>query len=184
MVFALVGCGGSKKADTTKEAAKTDVAKEEPKKEEAKKPDTKITYENFLSVKMGQSYDDVKAILGEGKETSSSEINKIKTTIYNWNGKGASNVIITIQNGEVKGKTQMGLNDSKTNITMDQYNKVEKGITYEQLKAILGEGQILSETEIIKQKSIMYGYINKDGSNANFTFNNDSLAMKAQFNLK
>lgn len=191
-IGALSSCGSKdKKTDTSKETtANTDKQETksevstEVKKEEPKKQDTKITYENFLNVKMGQSYDEVKEILGEGNESSSSEISDIKTTIYNWNSKGLGNIIITIQNGEVKGKAQMGLNDNKANITMEQYNKIENGITYEQLKTILGDGQILSETEIMNQKSIMYAYINKNGSNANFTFSNDSMSMKSQFNLK
>ena len=44
------------------------------KKVEPKKDDNKITYENFLSIRMNQSYEEAKSILGEGTENSSSEI--------------------------------------------------------------------------------------------------------------
>lgn len=71
------------------------------------------------------------------------------------NNKGVSNANITIQNGIVTIKGQFGLNSNKSDITLDKYNKIEKGLTYEQVKAILGEGQVLSETEIAKQKAIV-----------------------------
>lgn len=146
--------------------------------------EAKVTYENFLNIKMGQSYEEVIALLGEGKESSLSEISNIKTTIYRWNGKGINNISVTIQNGIVTAKAQAGLNSNKTDITMDNYNKIENGMTYEQIKSILGEGEVTSQTETINHKSTIYSYINKDGSYASFTFTNDSMSMKAQFNLK
>lgn len=57
-------------------------------------------------------------------------------------------------------------------------------IQNDEVKDILGEGQILSQTKIMDMESIIYTWINKDGSNANFTFSDGKLEMKAQFNLK
>lgn len=141
----------------------------------------KVTYENFLNIKMGQSYGEIAALLGEGKESSSSDID---ATIYRWNGKGISNISVTVQNGIITAKTQAGLNNNQIDITMDNYNKIENGMTYEQVKSILGEGEVTSQTEMTNQKSITYSYINKDGSYASFTFTGDSMSTKAQFNLK
>lgn len=148
------------------------------------KEDTKITYDNFLSIKMGMTYDEVKQILGEGSEMSSNEISGIKTTMYTWQGSGMSNISVTIQNDAVTNKAQAGLKDMDAGITMDKYNQVKNGMTYDEVKGILGEGQILSETKIMDTTSVMYEYINKDGSNANFTFDSSGVVMKAQFNLK
>ena len=190
----IVNLGNGNKTDTTaskvestaktEDATKQEENKEVPKKEEPKKEGTKITYENFLNIKMGQSYDEVVALLGEGKESSSSEVAGIKTTIYQWNGSGVGNMNITIQNGAVTGKAQMGLQSMDSKITMDLYNQIQNGMTYEQTKAILGEGQIISEVKIMDSDAKIYSYANKNGSNANFTFSNDSMDMKAQFNLK
>ena len=141
----------------------------------------KVTYENFLNIKMGQSYEEIADLLGEGKESSSSDID---TTIYRWNGKGISNISVTVQNGIITAKTQAGLNSNQVDITMDNYNKIENGMTYEQVKSILGEGEVTSQTDMTNQKSITYSYINKDGSYASFTFTEDSMSTKAQFNLK
>lgn len=149
---------------------------------EDKTTDTaKVTYENFLNIKMGQSYEEIADLLGEGKEGSSSDID---TTIYRWNGKGISNISVTVQNGIITAKTQAGLNSNQIDITMDNYNKIENGMTYEQVKSILGEGEVTSQTDMTNQKSITYSYINKDGSYASFTFTGDSMSTKAQFNLK
>lgn len=149
---------------------------------EDKTTDTaKVTYENFLNIKMGQSYEEIADLLGEGKESSSSDID---TTIYRWNGKGISNISVTVQNGIITAKTQAGLNSNQIDITMDNYNKIENGMTYEQVKSILGEGEVTSQTDMTNQKSITYSYINKDGSYASFTFTEDSMSTKAQFNLK
>lgn len=133
---------------------------------------------------MGMTYDEVKQILGEGSEMSSNEISGIKTTMYTWQGSGMSNISVTIQNDAVTNKAQAGLKDMDAGITMDKYNQVKNGMTYDEVKGILGEGQILSETKIMDTTSVMYEYINKDGSNANFTFDSSGVVMKAQFNLK
>lgn len=146
--------------------------------------DTKITYENFLKIQMGQKYSDVVALIGEGKEQTSSEVSGIKTVIYTWNGTGISNMNVTIQNDIIMGKAQLGLKSADDKITLDKYNQVKEGMTYAQTKAVLGDGQIVSETKVMDTQSVIYEWINKDSSNANFTFSGDKLQMKAQFNLK
>lgn len=163
--------------------------KEQPKEQEAQnkqppKEETKVSYENFMKIKMGAKYDEVKTLLGEGTEESSSEIGGTKTTLYSWTGPGISNMNVTIQNGIVTGKAQAGLMDMDAKITLEQYNKVKEGMTYQQTKAILGEGQITSQTKIMSTESIMYSWINKNGSNMNATFTGGKMVMKAQFNLK
>ncbi len=48
----------------------------------------------------------------------------------------------------------------------------------------LGEGQLAPQIKIMDVESIIYTWMNKDSSNANFTFSSNKLDMKAQFNLK
>lgn len=178
LILGLVGCS-SKTVET-----QNDTASNPPAVTEEKKTDTKVTYENFLKINMGAKYDEVKNILGDGKEESSSEVAGIKTNLYSWNGSGISNLTITIQNDEVTAKAQAGLESMDAKITLDKYNQVKEGMSYDEVKDILGGGQILSQTKIMDMESIMYTWINKDGSNANFTFSGGKLEMKAQFNLK
>lgn len=180
VVIVLIGAAGSganSNNNSSTEAASSN-------KVDTKKETTKITYENFLNIQMGQSYDEVVALLGEGKESSSNELAGIKTTLYEWKGSGMGNMNVTIQNGAVTAKAQAFLQKPNANITMDLYNQIQNGMTYDQVKGILGEGELTSETKIMDSAAKLYSYINKDGSSANFTFTNDSMDLKAQFNLK
>ena len=183
IIVAAIG-GGAKGDKSNNENSTKPVEKQEEKANKEKKEDTKVTYDNFLKVNMGAKYDEIVAILGEGKELSSSEIGGVKNVIYTWNGSGISNVTITIQNDEVTAKAQAGLGNNDAGITLDKYNQVTEGMTYDEVKAILGEGQLTSQIKIMDTESLIYSWINKDGSNANFTFSGDKLDMKAQFNLK
>ncbi|MGN0143871.1 MAG: DUF3862 domain-containing protein [Clostridium sp.] len=153
-----------------------------PRKNE--KENSKVNYDNFLSIQMGMTYEEVKDILGDGKEESSNETNGVKTVMYSWKADEYSNLSITIQDDIVINKDQAGLLDMDAQITMDKYNQIQNGMTYNQVQEILGEGQMISETEIMGEKGTIYEYINKDQSKANFIFSSDSLIDKAQLNLK
>ncbi|MDV3429483.1 MAG: DUF3862 domain-containing protein [Bacillota bacterium] len=145
---------------------------------------SKITYDNFLKINMGAKLKDVTGLLGEGSEQSSSEVGGIKTVMYTWNGPGISNMNVTVQNGAITGKAQAGLQEMDAKVTLEKYNKVKEKMTYAQVKAILGEGQIISQTKIMSIESTIYEWINKDGSNMNGSFTGGKLEMKSQFNLK
>lgn len=194
-IIVIIGAIGGGKNDTkdkevattnseTSSSASNETSSNETETSTKKEEDTKINYDNFLNIQMGMTYDQVKEVIGEGEEVSSSEIEGIKTVMYSWQGKGLDNISVTIQNDAVTNKAQTGLMDMDAGITMDKYNQIQNGMTYDQVKEILGEGQILSETKIMDMTSIVYEYINKDGSNANFTFDANGMSMKAQFNLK
>lgn len=154
------------------------------KKVEPKKDDNKITYENFLSIRMNQSYEEAKSILGEGTENSSSEIGGMSTKMYTWKGKGISNMNMTIQDGVVVGKAQFGLNKNNSGITLEKYNSVNEGMTLEEVNSILGEGGLTSQTQIMDLECSIYSWANKDGSNCDITFQGGVVNMKAQFGLK
>lgn len=191
MIGALVsGCSDSKQSDSAKETANTSstssdtAATQDTSKEDANKEDTKITYDNFMKIQMGQSYNDVVSLLGEGKESSSSQVGDVKTVIYEWTGSGMGNINVTVEGGVVTGKAQAFLKDYDAKITMDLYNKIENGMTYDQVKGILGEGELSSESKLMDSDSKMYSYVNKDGSNASFTFSDGKMDTKSQLNLK
>ncbi len=184
IVIAAIGGNGGKDKTSAKNETSTKSAEKQEEKKPEKKEETKVTYENFLKVNMGAKYDEVVSILGEGKELSSSEVGGIKSKMYTWNGSGISNVTVTIQNDEVTAKAQAGLGNMDAGITLEKYNQATEGMTFDEVKAILGEGQLTSQTKIMDMESVMYTWMNKDGSNANFTFSSDKLEMKAQFNLK
>ena len=162
----------------------TDTTKKDTSKAEEKKEESKVNYENFLKIKMDSKYEDVVALIGEGKELTSSEISGIKTVMYTWNGSGFSNMNVTIQNGIVTGKASLDLSNVDAKVTLEKYNKIKDGMSYAEVKAILGEGELMSQTKIMDMESTMYTWVNKGGSNMNCTFSGDNMMMKAQFNLK
>lgn len=183
IVIIVATTGGKGKPGNEGESTATNSSQDNENKK-TKKEETKVNYENFLSINMGMTYEEVVAILGEGEETTSTSIGDTTTKIYSWKGKGISNSNVTVQNDSVVGKAQAGLNKKDANITLEKYESITDGMTYEQVKEIIGEGEISSQTKVLDMEVIIYSYVNKNGSSANFTFNNDSLKLKAQFGLK
>ena len=144
----------------------------------------KYTYEKFLKVSMGMTYDQVKAILGDGTEESSTGDGADKTVSYTWKNDDGGNISVMIQGTKVTNKAQAGLQSMDAKVTMEKYNKIKSGMTYDQVKEILGEGQLISETELMGTKDQMYEWINSDGANMNITFQNGKVDTKTQFELK
>lgn len=78
--------------------------------------------------------------------------------------------------------TQMSNNE----ITLEQYNKIQLGMTEKEMFDILGNnGTIGAETEISDIKTVVYEYEGKGGTGiATFTVQNGKVAMKTQYGLK
>lgn len=185
IVFGIAGSASSNK-DKGKDAVseKQESTASTDKKDDKKKEDSKVNYDNFMKIAMGSTYTDVVNLLGEGTESTSSEVGGIKTVMYTWKGSGVSNMNITIQNGAVTGKTQLGLSKPTGDITLEKYNKIENGMSLQQVEAILGNGALTSQSKIMDIESSIYSWANKDGSNCNVTLQGDSVQMKAQLSLK
>lgn len=151
---------------------------------ESENSNSRITYDNFTKLKMGSSYEDIEDILGKGREVYSNEISKVKTTIYEYEGEGVSDITLTLQNNKLTSKTQMGLKTMNAGITLDKYDIILDGMSYDEVSLLLGDGQLTTESNISGNSTYVYSYINEDGSSANFTFGSKGLIMKAQYNLK
>ncbi|NFV13050.1 DUF3862 domain-containing protein [Clostridium sporogenes] len=165
---------------------KTDTAstKNSTKTEDKKEDTRKITYEKFSKVSMGSTYEEVKSILGKGKESTSSEVGGIKTVIYTWNNGDGSNMNVTFQNDKSLGKAQAGLSREKADVNMEKYNKIETGMDYNKVKEILGEGELMSISQIAGSNTSIYSWVNSNGTNMNVTFQDGTSTAKAQFGLK
>lgn len=73
--------------------------------------------------------------------------------------------------------------DSEAKVTLAQYNDIKIGMTYDEIKEIIGgEGAALAETD----KSVVYMYSGSgdSGANASFSFYEDKLGAKSQVGLK
>ena len=77
-------------------------------------------------------------------------------------------------------------------ITFDEYQQIQNGMSYRGVVQIIGnEGEELSRNTIDgvpgvmeSVETIMYQWVNNNGSNMNAIFQNDKLMQKAQFGLK
>lgn len=78
--------------------------------------------------------------------------------------------------------------EEKCAITLNEFNNIENGMSYEQVRDIVGcEGTVLSEVgeKGTEYYTIMYSWYAENGiANANFTFQNNKLITKAQLGLE
>lgn len=84
-------------------------------------------------------------------------------------------------------KEVSGVSDKSEYITLDEYNQVDTGMTYEEVQEIIGSaGTISSQVESNGYKIIIVTWYGNGtaGSNANVTFTNNSVSGKAQVGLK
>lgn len=84
-------------------------------------------------------------------------------------------------------KSVSGVSDSSEYITMDEYNQIETGMSYEKVQEIVGSsGEISAESEVAGTKIIIVTWYGNGvaGSNANVTFTNNAVTTKAQVGLK
>lgn len=71
-------------------------------------------------------------------------------------------------------------------ISKDEYDQIQTGMSYEQVKEIIGsDGEEVSTATVGDMTTTIYMWYGKDHmSNANVTFQNDSMFAKAQFGLE
>ena len=100
----------------------------------------------------------------------------------------ASAIIIgTIGQNDFIQKSVSGVSDASEYITMEEYNKIDTGMTYEEVAEIVGsagEVTVQSETGNIKIVMVTWYGNGTAGSNANVTFTNNEVTAKAQVGLK
>lgn len=177
--FSIMGCGNSNSSSST--TTQTSSQKTPSKAE--------IAYKAFLDLPMGATYDQAKQALGvDGKLSHENEIAGHKTQSYNFQIDN-STINLMFQEGQLTSKAMASLSFLKTNndsVTLDKFNKVQTGMSYDQVKQIFGsDGYLASETSIMGSTSKLYHWINKNGSNAVITFNNNGVVdSKSPFGLK
>ena len=74
---------------------------------------------------------------------------------------------------------------SASGVTLAAYMQIQNGMTYEQVREIIGTaGEEISRSNIAGYSTVMYSWKNWNGSNMNAMFQNDQLVTKAQFGLR
>lgn len=96
-------------------------------------------------------------------------------------------VLMIAFSGIMMSITSPGGSPSPELITMEEYNKIQSGMTYDEVKEIIGSGGELTSTVSANgyTVSIYSWYGNKTtGANANVTFENGKVIGKAQVGLQ
>lgn len=99
---------------------------------------------------------------------------------------GGSIHFATLQNGAIQ-KSVSGVSDNSEYITLEEFNKIEPGMTYETVSKIVGsKGTVSSQVTMngINNTIITWYGNGLAGSNANVTFLNNKVNGKAQVGLK
>lgn len=100
----------------------------------------------------------------------------------------------SLMNNQSSSKPEAGFkmpSIGKQIITFDKYQKIQNGMSYKQVVEIIGaEGEEISRNKIDgvsgvmgAVETVMYQWVNGNGSNMNAIFQNDKLNQKAQFGL-
>lgn len=145
---------------------------------------------DFDKITLGMSYKELTDLMGsKGTNISPSQASDIDTAMYQWTDKETNgNITIMIQNDSVITKTQSGIMnpDSSAKITLDAYDKVENGMSYDDVVSLIGgRGILASDSSSGGFSTQMYIWYGKDGiSNAVITFQDDAVFSKTQLGLE
>lgn len=144
-----------------------------------------IKMSDYMQVKMSMSYNQVKLILGDGVKNSLVDKYGIKTELYSWKNKAGGRISITLQGGKVVSKAETVLEETDAKVTLQDFNKIAANMTYNKVKDIVGEGQLIYESEYIaNDKNDEYTWINKEGSYMTIVFIENKVIKKSQKRLK
>lgn len=204
-VAATAGCGNANKDDTKTASTQTNETQDktdENKDAEIKNDSTdknsekeadksasettdasviKVTFDDFSNLKLGDSYDNVVALIGEGEQVGSED----NLTSYRWVNNDSSVVSLTFEDNVLVGKIQNGLKAMNCNVTLEAYNEIsEEEGTYDDMIAKLGEPQVMAENNLDGIEYVTYEYVNSDKSRAEFTVYDGMIVAKDQTNLQ
>lgn len=102
-------------------------------------------------------------------------------------GCAATIILSTIGGNKKIQKSVSGVSDESEYITLEEYNSIQTGMSYEEVKEIVGSpGTVSSQTESNNISIIIITWYGNGvaGSNANVTFTNNAVTSKAQVGLK
>ena len=69
-------------------------------------------------------------------------------------------------------------------VTKAEYDQIREGMSYSEVRRIIGApGEEQSRSDLAGISTVMYAWMNANGSNMNAMFQNDKLVTKAQFGL-
>ena len=145
-----------------------------------------LTMEKYLQIEMKSNYKKAVEILGsEGVQMSSSGSGTYKTEMYKWSSSVNEFIILLYLNDKLTTKSQAGLNkDINESISLEKYNQLKDGMSYEEVAAILGDGFEQSKTEMIGSVLVTYQWRGDNFKYITASFQNGKLTSRSQFGIK
>lgn len=195
IIIAAVATSGGDEQTNTESIDKKETSSESASTESNSSDNEGVlTKEKFEQIKDGMTYEEVTKIVGsEGTVMSESgdKGTEFHTVMYEFETDGfMSSATMMFQGGKLMNKSQFGLGGgSSVEMTLDQFNQIQNGMTLEEVVAIVGgEGEIVSETgeKGSDLHTVMYSYAGKGdiGANVSLMFQGNKLENKSQFGLK
>lgn len=132
-------------------------------------------------IQVGMTYEDVVKALGvEGGKIS-------EIAVYSWTyNDGSGYLTVTTQNGVVTAKNEVKTVTETCDITLDIFNSIKMGMTYDEVRDAIGaDGTLITDTDLGGVSSKMYMWKAADGiGNATIMFQNDAVVSGSQTGLK
>lgn len=157
-----------------------------------------ITRTAYSSIKLGDmgnngdggdTLKDLTAKYGKPESSTTATTNGIKVDGREWNnveGGSDAKLIVSFVNEKAVGKNKTAMKtDRKNDITLDAYNKITTGTSYDDVNKQLGEPNSINESVFSGTTTLIAVYMNKDMTQfATITFTNNAVSSKTETNLK
>ena len=97
----------------------------------------------------------------------------------------AVGIVVAVNMNDAVQQSISGVSSNSEYITMEEYNQIQTGMSYDEVKNIVGsEGELSSTSTVAGYTISIYTWYGNDlGANANVTFENDQVIGKAQVGL-
>lgn len=193
LATSATACGSSK---VPEETAKEDTVQQTPEATEAptetptEAPTEEVTKaDNPIDlISTGMTYEEVVAAFGvEGGKMSETTVSGSTVTVWSWDyTDGSGYITVTTQDGIVTAKNDVRVNTTTSNITLEIFNQIQVGMTYEEVKGLIGsDGTLMTDTNLGGVQSTMYMWKAADGiGTASIMFQNDAVVSGSQTGLQ
>lgn len=150
--------------------------------------DGTVSASKYNAIQLGMTYDEVKNIMGgDGEKVSTSELEGNQYETYQWlTSDGSGNAAIALKNGKVTTKMQMNVSWTDPVATKAIYEKIKEGMTYEEVKKLLGCDGAVTYMDADEEYGYQYTEYMWSGENSTFiqiVFENNKVVMMNQSGL-